>query len=228
MDKIYIIDYDKGDYYELKAEPSTTTGTTTTPSYFSEKKLDEVKLQDVAKIESDDVEYSNGKVNIELKTENVELLKSNFKDTYTFSNNKHEMCTIYLNDKQELDDKTLVGGNSKPQIIESNNELFGSYKKYFAGDGRENLGISETDYETAFKSIYAEDKYTSKDADKKIVQVKLRSSTDKKYYYDYMAIKQKGNKFSLEKLKGLDEAKAEMKRRLDNLVLLDKIQASPQ
>ena len=65
------------------------------------------------------------------------------------------------------------------------------------------------------------------DTDKKIIQVKLRSSTDQKYYYDYMAIKQKGkNNFSLEKLDGLEEAKAEMKRRLDNLVLLDKIQAS--
>lgn len=42
-----------------------------------------------------------------------------------------------------------------------------------------------------------------------------------------MAIKQKGKgKFSLEKLNGMEEAKNEMKRRLDNLVLLTKIQTS--
>lgn len=42
-----------------------------------------------------------------------------------------------------------------------------------------------------------------------------------------MAIKQNGkNNFSLEKLDGLEEAKEEMKRRLDNLVLLNKIQPS--
>jgi hypothetical protein len=42
-----------------------------------------------------------------------------------------------------------------------------------------------------------------------------------------MAINTKGNaKFFLEKLEGLEEAKEEIKRRLDNLVLLNKIEPS--
>gem|GEM_PF-2469834 len=218
MEKIYVIDYEKGDYYELKVDSSDSKN-------FSVKKLDNVDLQDVAKIKTEEVEYTNGKVAINLKSENIELLKSNFKDSYTFSNNKHEMCTIKLDSDKKLEEDT--GASKKPQIIKPNDVLFGSYKKYFAGNGRENLGIGETDYESTFKSIYEEENYAKQDTDKKIIQVKLRSSTDQKYYYDYMAIKQKGkNNFSLEKLDGLEEAKAEMKRRLDNLVLLDKIQAS--
>jgi hypothetical protein len=42
-----------------------------------------------------------------------------------------------------------------------------------------------------------------------------------------MAITTKrGNKFSLKKLEGLEEAKVEMERRLNNLVILDKIKLS--
>jgi hypothetical protein len=41
-----------------------------------------------------------------------------------------------------------------------------------------------------------------------------------------MAVNQSGTKFSLEKLEGLEKAKEEMKKRLDNLVALDKIQES--
>ncbi len=220
MEKMYVIDYEKGDYYEMKVDTGDS-------KYFSVKKLDNIKLQDVAKMETEDMEYKNGKVAIELKTENIELLKSNFKDSYTFANNKHEMCTIKLDTEGKLDESALeTGASKKSEIVETNNVLFGSYQKYFAGDGRENLGIGEENYRSAFKSIY-EEKYSEKDADKKIIQVKLRSTTDKKYYYDYMAIKQKGKgKFSLEKLNGIEEAKNEMKRRLDNLVLLTKIQTS--
>lgn len=150
MEKMYVIDYEKGDYYEMKVDPSDS-------KYLSVKKLDDVKLQDVAKIETEDMEYKNGKVAIELKTENIELLKSNFKDRYTFSNNKHEMCTINLDTEGKLDESALeTGASKKPQIIEPNNVLFGSYQKYFAGDGRENLGIGESDYELGFKAIYEE------------------------------------------------------------------------
>jgi len=220
MDKIYVIDYEKGDYYEVKIDGSDAKS-------FSFKQLTEVEMQDVVKIETEELKYNNGKVAIDLKSENIELLKSNFKDSYTFSNNKHEMCTIKLDSDKKLDESALeAGANKKPQIIEPKNVLFGSYKKYFAGEGRENLGIEENDYETAFKAIYEDEKY-NEDTEKKIIQVKLRSTTDKKYYYDYMAIEQKGeSKFLLEKLDGLEEAKEEMKRRLDNLVLLSKIQLS--
>lgn len=224
MEKMYVIDYEKGDFYEMKVDVSDS-------KYFSVKKLDNVKLQDVAKIETENMEYKNNKVAIDLKTENIELLKSNFKDRYTFSNNKHEMCTINLDTEGKLDESALeTGANKKPQIIEPNNVLFGSYQKYFAGDGRENLGIGESDYELGFKAIYEEildQKEYRKEREKKIIQVKLWSTTDNKYYYDYMAIKQNGkNNFSLEKLDGLEKAKEEMKKRLDNLVLLNKIQAS--
>jgi hypothetical protein len=41
-----------------------------------------------------------------------------------------------------------------------------------------------------------------------------------------MAINQTDSEFGLSKLKGLEEAKEEMKRRLDNLVLLNKIEPS--
>lgn len=219
IEQMYVLDYKNEIYYKI-------TVNETDKSTFDAVSLDKIKMQDVAKLETEEITYKNDKVNIELKNENVALLKSNYKDSYTFSNNGYEMCTINVKDG-ELDESALeVWASKKPQIIKSKDVLFGSYKKYFAGEGRENLGIGENDYETAFKAIY-EDKYSAQDANKKIVQVKLRSTTDKKYYYDYMAINTKGNaKFSLEKLEGLEEAKEEIKRRLDNLVLLNKIEPS--
>jgi hypothetical protein len=133
IDNTYVVDYKTDDYYELKVDATNT-------SNLSVRKLDKVEKNKIIDITTDDVEYNNGKVAIDLKDDNVELLKSNLKDSYTFANNKHEMCTIKLDSEKKLDEAALAAGaTKKPQIIESNNEEFGSYKKYFAGDGRENL-----------------------------------------------------------------------------------------
>jgi len=219
IETTYLIDAKKEDYYEIKIDWSK-------PKNFSVKKLKEADKNKMMGMGSEEVKYNNGKVAINMTRNTIELLNTNLKDKYTFANNKHEMCTIFVDEKsKKLDESKLVEWAGKiPQIIKTDDVLFWSCKKFFAGNGRENLGISEPNYESAFKSIYSE--YSKNDGGKKVIQVKLRSSTDKKYYYDYMAINQKGNKFSLEKLEGMEKAREEMRRRLDNLVLLDKMQIS--
>ena len=218
IDSIYLTDYKNKEYYELKIDA-------TKPESFSVKKLEEVDKKKLISLKTEDITYQNTQVSINVNDNTIDLLQSNLTNSFTFSSNKHEMCTIHLDDEKNLDDEqSLKSGENKPQIIEPNNELFGSYKKYFAGEGRESLWIAENEYEDAFKKIY--DEYQDKDTNKKIIQVKLRSNTDNKYYYEYMAVKQNGTKFSLEKLDGLEKAKEEMKKRLDNLVALDKMQAS--
>ncbi len=218
LENTYLIDPTNEHYYKLTVDGSN-------PKNFSVEHLGEAEPNNIIKLETEIKAYDNKKVSIDLQDDTIELLKSNLKDRYTFANKKHEMCTIYLDNEKKIDSKTLEWGNQKPQIIKTGDAWFGSYKKYFAGNGRENLGIDEAQYEAVFKGIYG-GKYTETDSNKKIIQVKLRSSTDNKYYYDYMAIKQKGTRFVLESLKGIESAKAEMKWRLDNLVLLNNIKIS--
>jgi len=108
------------------------------------------------------------------------------------------MCTIEL-EEEEISDKSLTQTNNVGVIIDENKSKYGSYTKYFAGEGREYLGIGESDYEEAIKEIYTE--YSNQDDTKDIIQVKLWSKTDGKYYFDYMSINKDGNKgFKLEKL----------------------------
>jgi hypothetical protein len=132
IDSIYLIDYKNKEYYELKIEATKT-------DKFSVKKLDQVEKNKLISLKTDEVVYQNTQVSINVSDNTIDLLQSNLTDRFTFSSNKHEMCTIYIDDEKNLDDKTLTCGEKKPQIIEPNNELFGSYKKYFAGEGRENL-----------------------------------------------------------------------------------------
>jgi len=132
-DKTYFIDYHNKDYYELDIDANDT-------KYFSVKKLNDVEKNKIISIKTDDVEYKNDKVAINLNDDTISLLHGNLDTEYTFANNKHEMCTIYLDDEKKIDEeKSLKGGENKPKIIEENDETFGSYKKFFAGEGRENL-----------------------------------------------------------------------------------------
>ena len=50
------------------------------------------------------------------------------------------------------------------------------------------MGITEQQYEEAFTKIYMAQAY--KDSEKTIAQVKVWSTKDNKYYYDYMQISQ--------------------------------------
>jgi hypothetical protein len=132
IDSIYVIDYKNKEYYELKIDATKTES-------FSVKKLDEVDKKKLISLKTEDVKYQNTQVSFDVNDNTIDLLQSNLTDRFTFSSNKHEMCTIYLDDEKKLDDKSLTSGEKKPQIIEPNNELFGSYKKYFGGEGRESL-----------------------------------------------------------------------------------------
>ncbi|MEI7563237.1 MAG: hypothetical protein WCJ39_06355 [bacterium] len=216
LEKAFIKEPVNKDYYMLSVENKK----------LSAKKIDKDQQEKIPEINNANISYMSQNVSIQVPENKITLLNGGT-DTYTYGTGGKEMLTVYIDKDKKLDTNKYTKKPDTgllPAKTDTNRVNFGSYKNYFSLNGDQSLAITEDAYEAAFKETYT--KNAEKDAEKTIAQVKMRSTKDGKYYYDYMEIKGSGKEISLNKLKGVEKTKTILKERLAQLIKIKSLKLS--
>ncbi len=171
------------DYYVVSVD-DVVTGTKTTQQFKIDAKKDKTEERtpeiDTFEVEKDYTKYT-GDLTAERycsfraydSTSLTDSYKFDEKDGYTSLDIKVNAGQISGTDK--------VTGVQSFDIVDQDQDDFGSYKEFFTTKEQKNLGISEKAYKTAFNNILEDE--TKKTDD--LVRVKYKG-TDGKYYYALM------------------------------------------